>query len=360
MKSEESGEIARVDLRERDRERPRWQDVTVTSAQPLLRPVPRSAMFFPLVVLVAVLPGLSALNNWDLTPPGPWWGLRGLAVLEGYVLDQVPAAASIGSTAEASAFRTVAGQPPLYAWLEAVGLALGNDHDPLATVLPSYAAGAVVVVLVYLHGRLWRGAGVGLVAAVLTGFNRNLLVQMQQATPTTLALAGALGVLFCYGEHLRRSSGSSSGALGRDGFLLWGALGGLCLGISLTSVGLFGLATIPVMALHQSYLGAGVERPSSRRGEGGTPGSGRRLPSWLSSPSFLAGVVALLVALALAAPWYVVALRARGTEALSALVFPLAPDGRVAGSARPLLLGWMIRLAPGTLPQGLYAAARSV
>src|SRR4051794_26465605 len=38
-----------------------------TSARPLVRPAPRSAMFFPLVVLVAVLPGLYALNNWDLT-----------------------------------------------------------------------------------------------------------------------------------------------------------------------------------------------------------------------------------------------------------------------------------------------------
>ena len=45
-------------------------------AQPLIAPAPRSAMFFPLVVLVAVLPGMVALNSWDLTPPGPLWGLR--------------------------------------------------------------------------------------------------------------------------------------------------------------------------------------------------------------------------------------------------------------------------------------------
>ncbi len=52
-------------------------------ARPLVRPASRSAMFFPLVVLAAVLPGLYALNWWNLTPPGPWWGLRGLAVLDG-------------------------------------------------------------------------------------------------------------------------------------------------------------------------------------------------------------------------------------------------------------------------------------
>src|ERR1700761_5251338 len=117
-------------------------------ARPLVRPAPRSAMFFPLVVLVAVLPGLFALTTWDLTPPGPWWGLRGLAVLEGQVVDQVPAARGMQSGPETSAFRRVALQPPLYAWLEAVGLALSADRDPRATVLPSYVAGALVVILV--------------------------------------------------------------------------------------------------------------------------------------------------------------------------------------------------------------------
>src|ERR1044072_7498363 len=77
---------------------PRWArrrgaggDATVARA--LVRSAPRSAMFFPLVVLVAVLPGLYALRCWDLNPPGPWWGLRGLVVLEGRWSDQVPAAA---------------------------------------------------------------------------------------------------------------------------------------------------------------------------------------------------------------------------------------------------------------------------
>src|SRR3954451_2066901 len=95
----------------------------ITSAQPLVRPAPRSAMFFPLVVLVAVLPGLYALNWWDLTPPGPWWGIRALAVLEGTVGARVHAAWGLTPT-EAVAYRDVALQPPLYAWLAAISLAL--------------------------------------------------------------------------------------------------------------------------------------------------------------------------------------------------------------------------------------------
>src|SRR5215218_8384505 len=107
-----------------------WEDgrgrigVGGTSLRPLVRPAPRSAMFFPLVVLVAVLPGLYGLKSWDLNPPGPWWGLRGLAVLDGLVVDQAPAVAGMKPGPESRAYRAVALQPPLYAWLEAVGLAL--------------------------------------------------------------------------------------------------------------------------------------------------------------------------------------------------------------------------------------------
>ena len=119
-------------------------------------------------------------------------------------LDQVPAGAVIRPVGESAAFRAVSFQPPLYAWLAALGMRLSADLDPLASVLPSYMAGAVVVVLVYLHGRLWRGGGMGLAAALLIGFNPNLLLRMQEATPTTLALAGAVGALLCYGWHVRR------------------------------------------------------------------------------------------------------------------------------------------------------------
>src|SRR5262245_16731312 len=165
------------------------------AARPLFRPAPRSAMGFPLVVLVAVLPGMVALNAWDLTPPGPLWGLRGLAVLDGMVLDQMPAAERIKPLQESVAYRAVAFQPPLYAWLEAALFGFSADRDPLACVLPSYMAGGLAVVLVYLHGRLWRGPGLGLIAALLVGFNQNLLLRMQEATPSTLALCGVLAVL---------------------------------------------------------------------------------------------------------------------------------------------------------------------
>ncbi|MBX6312802.1 MAG: glycosyltransferase family 39 protein [Isosphaeraceae bacterium] len=315
----------------------RWSEEFRPAAQPLVRPVPRATMFFPVVVLVAVLPGLYALRSWDLNPPGPWWGLRGLTVLEGRWLDQVPAAGSMGPEAEARTFRAVALQPPLYAWLEAVGLAL-SERAPVATILPSYAAGVLVVVLVYLHGRLWQGPGPGLAAAVLMGFNRDLLLQMQQATPTTLGLAGALGALLCYGQHLRAGDGRRLG---------WAVLGGLGLGVSLLAVGAFGLLTIPVVLLHQGAL---PPEPAPAR---------RPMRGWRGvrlSPSLAAGALALALGLALAAPWHVLMFGRYGRSFAAALLAP----AYFMWSGHVGLLARLIDLAPAVVPLGLFAAARAV
>jgi hypothetical protein len=293
-------------------------------------------MFFPLVVVAAVLPGLYALNWWDLNPPGPWWGLRGLAVLEGWSLDQVPVG-GLGPASEAAAYRAVALQPPLYAWLEAIFLALSPHLNPLATVLPSYVAGVLVAVLVYWHGKLWRGPGLGLTAAVLTAFNRDLLVQMQQASPATLGLAGFLGALLAYGQYLRTSEGHARG---------WVVFGGLCLGMSLLSVGLFGLLCVPVVLLHQAVLAAdtGPWRP------------GRWWRHWLTNPRLTAGIAALAIALLVAGPWHLRMLMTYGGEFVLALLTPPRPAW---GGERSLLIV-LLSLAPATLPLGLLAVGRAV
>ncbi len=329
--------------RQREDVRGRWEGAA--TARPLVRSAPRSAMFFPLVVLVAVLPGLYALTSWDLTAPGPWWGLRGLAILEGRVLDQVPAAADLTIPREARAFRQVAFQPPLYAWLEAVGLALSNDRDPLATVLPSYAAGVLVVVLVYWHGRLCRGPGLGLIAAVLTGFSRGLLLPMQQATPSTLGLAGVLAVLLCYGAH-RRAAAESSRAWGWSSALLWAVLGGLALGLSLLSVGFFALLSIPVILLHQAYLRAGSP-PGEREVW--------RLV-WRTNPSLRAGALAVAIGLAIAGPWHVMMFVRYGWDFVGGMIAPL--DTWI-GPRQSLFLR-LIELAPAILPLGLFAVLRMI
>ena len=323
-------------------------DGLITSARPLVRPTPRSAMFFPLVVIVAVLPGLYALNWWDLTPPGPWWGLRALAVLEGHVGDQTAVAEGLAPS-EAGAYLRVAYQPPLYAWLAAVGLALTPDRGPWATVLPSYVAGAIVVILVYLHGRLWRGPGVGLTAAILTGCNRSLLLQMQQASPTTLGLASAVAALYAYGRHLRGGPGSTGGWPWGGG-TSWLVVGGLALGLGLMAEPVFPLLVLPVAMLHQAYLVADVPTAADR------PAWRRLRLGWRDNPSVVAGFLVVAVGLIVAGPWYARTIAAHGRAAVSAWLAPPGPIGR----GFPGLLSRLVDLAPAILPLGLYGAVRAI
>ncbi len=314
--------------------------------RPLVRPAPRSGVFFPLVVLAAVLPGLYALNWWNLTPPGPWWGLRGLAVLDGWMIDQSAAAETLRPAMEARAFKAVALQPPLYAWLEALGLAIGSDHNPLSTVLPSYIAGGLVVLMMYWQGQLWRGSGVGVVAAVLTAFNPHLLVQMKEASPSTLTLAATLAVMFCYGRHFRVGAGSARFDL-RGGGLSWVILGGLALGVALLTMGGIGLLCVPVIVLHQAYLRS--EMAPLERQE-------RPWYGWWNNPSLLAGSIALAIGLAIAAPWYGWMIANHGREFLAGLLNPPDP----LGWERPTLLARLNDLAPATLPLALFGVGRSI
>ena len=311
-------------------------------------------MVFPLVVLVAVLPGLVALRAWDLTPPGPLWGLRGLAVLDGLVLDQVPAADAIKPVQEAAAYRTVAFQPPLYAWLEAALFWLGGDRDPMASVLPSYVAGGLAVMLVYLHGRLWRGAGLGLTAAILVGFNQNLLLRMQEATPATLALCGVLAVLLAYGWH-ERVIGEALRPPPWAGPAATAAAGGLAMGLALLSLGGLALIVVPIILLHQYYLRAGQPR---RPAPGAPwPWRWRAWLAWHSHPGRVNGLVATAVAMAIALPWFVLMVRWHGWQAIAAL---RVPPERLLADIERTLPGRLVELAPVTLPLGLFGAVRAV
>ena len=250
---------------EPDRGRGRaWDRTEAPAARPLFRPAPRSAMVFPLVVLVAVLPGLVALNAWDLTPPGPLWGLRGLAVLDGMVLDQVPAAAAIRPVQEAAAYRAVAFQPPLYAWLEAALFWLDGDRDPMASVLPSYVAGGLAV-----DPRLppWPALARG--GARPDGRDpgrdstRTCSCGCRRRRPSTLALCGVLAVLLAYGWHERVIGESMRPlAVGRPGRLA--AVGGLAMGLALLALGGLALIVIPIILLHQYYLRAGQPAAACR------------------------------------------------------------------------------------------------
>ena len=242
-------------------------------------------------------------------------------------------------------------QPPLYAWLEAIGLWLSNDRDPLASVLPSYVAGGLVVVLVYLHGRLWRGAGLGLTAAVLVGFNQNLLLRMQEATPTTLVVCGMLAALLAYGWHERMAArfGAAlvmvrAGSLGRG---RWP--GYWCstsfprrVGVNCDSNRLIA----PILS--ECVVGFAVTSLSAQN-VGGAAGEKVRALSM--------ALLALAIALAVALPWYILMVKSYGWQALLAVW--CSPES-LTGDTRAGLLPRLIKLAPVTLPLALFGGVRAI
>jgi hypothetical protein len=310
--------------------------------EPLFPPVPCSTVWGCLAVLAAILPGLYALRSWDLTPPGPWWGMRGLAVLEGHWLDQT-GLPDVGTPGEARAYRQVGMQPPIYAWLEAIALWASGHRAPVATVVPSYVAGAILVLLVYQHGRLWGGPAIGLIAAILTGFNRDLLLQMQQATPATLGLTTALGALGAYGRALRSRGGRRAG---------WAAVSAVCLGASLLSVALFGLVVVPIVLLHRALLGH--ERPPADARPGRLRAWRRRLRSGRLA-AIAAGLGVLILGLLIAAPWHVYMARRHGVGFWLTLLEPQP----ASGPAPQNLADRLLLLAPASVVLGLYGAARA-
>ena len=226
---------------------------------------------------------------------------------------------------------------------------LSADLDPLASVLPSYVAGVLAVVMVYLHGRVWRGGGMGLTAALLVGFNQSLLLRMQEATPTTLAVACAIGALLCYGWHQRLPRIGAALALG------WAdLLGGRRRPVS------WPLAAVPggIRADRDSDCGACIRFICEwfnvhRR----LPARARfRWLDWVRHTGVVDGLLALAIALLVALPWHMRMFRIHGWEALTGLEFR---SWGMAGNEASLLVR-LIDLAPVTLPMGIYGAARAI
>ncbi|MBI1322327.1 hypothetical protein GC170_03940 [bacterium] len=249
-------------------------------------------MFGPLAVLIAILPGLYGLSHWDLTPPGPWWGLRGLSVIDDQMwIDQSPMTAAISRGQDNESIGIISAQPPLYVWAEAILLRLSPSRSPMATVLPAYVSGAVLIMLVYRQARTWSKPGTAIIAAWIIGFHPRTLDAMQRCSPATLGAALIVASLQFYSEHIIAGQGGRI-----RGRILYAVGCGACLGLSLMTLGLLGLILVPIIVLHQLALNAGespLERPL------------HWYEAWRSLPGFFYGSSAMIVALSIAAPWHV-------------------------------------------------------
>ncbi len=325
------------------RTRREFEGLIPKGPRPLLRRTFTTTMFGPLAVLVAILPGLYGLSHWDLTPPGPWWGLRGLSVIDDRMwIDQTPMTAAISRGHENDALSIISAQPPLYVWAEAILLSLSPSRSPLATVLPAYVSGAVLIMLVYRQARTWSKPGTAIIAAWIIGFHPRTLDAMQRCSPATLGTALIVASLQFYSEHI------IAGQAGRiRGRILYAVGCGACLGLSLMTMGLVGLILLPIIVLHQLALNAGespLERPR------------HWYEAWRSLPGFFYGSSAMIVAMCVAAPWHVWMSLVHGGEFWSNLSEP----SKSLGSLNRGPIHHLLDASPIFLIPAMYSAWLSV
>ncbi len=311
--------------------------------RPLLRRTFTTTMFGPLAVLIAILPGLYGLSHWDLTPPGPWWGLRALAAIdENLWIDQTPMTSAISQGTENDALKVIATQPPLYVWAEAILLRLSPSRSPLTCVLPAYFFGAVLILLVYGQARTWSKPGTAIIAAWIVGFHPRTLDAMQRASPATLGAALVVASLQFYSVHILAGQGGRI-----RGRILYAVGCGACLGLSLLTMGLVGLIIVPIIALHQLALNAGespLERPR------------HWYEAWRALPGLFYGSSAMIVAVAIAAPWHVWMSMVHGSEFWANLSEP----SRSLGSLNRGPVLHLLDAAPVFLIPALYSGLLSI
>lgn len=300
-------------------------------------------MFGPLAVLIAILPGLYGLSHWDLTPPGPWWGLRALAAIDDNLwIDQTPMTAAISQGTENDALKVIATQPPLYVWAEAILLRLSPSRSPLTCVLPAYFFGAVLILLVYGQARTWSKPGTAIIAAWIVGFHPRTLDAMQRSSPATLGAALIVASLQFYSVHILAGQGGRI-----RGRILYAVGCGACLGLSLLTMGLVGLIIVPIIALHQLALNAGespLERPR------------HWYEAWRALPGLFYGSSAMIVAVAIAAPWHVWMSMVHGSEFWTNLSEPSRSLGNL--NRGPVL--HLLDAAPIFLIPALYSGLISI
>jgi len=213
-------------------------EVTALAAdrpEPMLPVLQKRRPLEPLIVVLAVLPGILALEHSGTDSGSAVWALRALSDFESEQVSKFLFPGRDGRTASLSA------QPPLATWLTSLAFFAAGPfrvHAPL--IVPLLATAGVVWcifrVLCELHG-----VPVGFWAALLLSIHSGTLLMAANATPTALSV---FLILVCAGawlRHVRERKGMVSARL---------LIAGLALGLTLLAGGPVVLAVLSLFLLH--------------------------------------------------------------------------------------------------------------
>ncbi len=199
---------------------------------PILR---QAEAMVPLVIVLAFLPALYAVENRSLSEAGAWEGLVSLKCLAAGSLSEFIDPSALDG---ANPFRF---QPPLMNWLTALSMkAFGTGHVA-GVIAPAYLCTALLVVSGYLLGKRMGGERLGLVAAAMLALNPLVLEGAQEPLPQSATVMLAMLVLIAAVTHWQKSSAVTSYQL---------LLGGIALGLCLLAGGPVALTIVVVILVY--------------------------------------------------------------------------------------------------------------
>ena len=278
--------------------------------------MPPAETFLPAVGLVILL--LPASVAWlfgTLSQGQAIWGLLGLEVLRGDPL-------LVSSTNVAA--------PPFFPWCTAASLAFSFGNPIWWLTLPSYFFWLASAVVIYLLVNRWHNTTTALLTLVVLAVNPVVISQIQHGQPGTAALFWGVLTLWAYVEHLNAGAGIKS---------WWTLLEGVAIGFLILTAGLSALWVPALIGIHLAY---DQIQNSSDWNKG--------FDQLRRNGTMQAGMVAIIIALVMAAPWLAIA---QTTTGPMALVSTSGLAGEKLGFEAPALA------MPTTLALGLFGIARA-
>lgn len=206
--------------------------------RPLFPLVRQAQAMAPLVIVLAFLPSLYAIENRTLSENGAWQGLVSLRCATAASAAEAVDPASLDPE---QPFRF---QPPLMTWLTALGMRTFGVGTAAGLVTAAYLCTAGVIVAGYVLGRRLGGEPLGLVTAALLATHPQILEGAQEpALPAVVALFAMLAMAGAV-AHWQKSSALVSYQL---------LLGGLALGMCLLAGGPIALAVVAILIAYALF-----------------------------------------------------------------------------------------------------------
>jgi len=254
----------------------------------------RIVSFGPLVVLLAVVPGLYALiENPDLPDLGALWGLKSIEVLTGD---------GLGSRLDPPSAPELRWQNPLGSWLTAASMWIIGPSRPLSLILVGYLAHAAVVGSCFVLTRRLFDERFGFWVTVMLACHGPFLQQIDNPVPNALGLWLGIVALWGFVAHLDEG----------EGVVSWYLLaGGVALGACLISGGPLALAVTLVLLLY--VLSLRGEQVQTKRAE-----TVVRKRFWVGRPALKSLAAWILTGFAVGGWWVLMMSSYYGSEFRSA------------------------------------------